>query len=52
MKLCVLDAAPSQHPLADLARRALADLTAAHGWNTRRLFLPDMRIADCAGDFN
>jgi multimeric flavodoxin WrbA len=52
MNLCILDAAPFQHPMAALVRRTLLDHAARQRWTPRTFFLPDIQIADCAGDFN
>lgn len=52
MNICILDAAPFQHPTAAVVRRTLLDHAAGHGWTPRSFFLPDIEITDCAGDFN
>jgi multimeric flavodoxin WrbA len=52
MNLCILDAAPLDHATAAVARRAVLDRAAREQWTVQSFFLPDLRIADCAGDFN
>jgi hypothetical protein len=52
MNLCLLDAAPSRDPAAAAARRAILGRAARDNWAVQSFFLPDLRIADCAGDFN
>jgi multimeric flavodoxin WrbA len=52
MNLCLLDAAPSQDPTAAAARRAIHDRAAREQWTVQSFHLPDLRIADCVGDFN
>jgi len=52
MNLCILDAAPLRHPTAAVVRRTLLDYAARQRWTPRTFFLPDIQIADCAGDFN
>ena len=51
MKLVLLDAAPSSHPVAAATRAALAAQAASRGWTSHSFFLPDIDITDCAGDF-
>jgi multimeric flavodoxin WrbA len=52
MNLCLLDAASSQDPTAVAARRAIHDRAAREQWTVQSFHLPDLRIADCVGDFN
>jgi multimeric flavodoxin WrbA len=52
MNVCLLDAAPSQDPTAAAARRAILARATREQWAVHSFFLPELRIADCAGDFN
>jgi len=51
MNICVLDAAPQRNGAAAAARRAITEFCGNRGATLQTFFLPDIPIADCAGDF-